>query len=67
LGDGCDCRESLNGSQAASCMNTIAVGSLIDTTQPGEHTFTVIAVSHDGQRTARTVDYTVAPSNQFVI
>lgn len=48
-------------------MNTLAPGSLIDTTHPGEHTFTVIAFSHDGQRTARTVDYTVAPSNQFVI
>jgi hypothetical protein len=35
-------------------MNTLAPGSLIDTTQPGEHTFNGIAVSHDGQQTAGT-------------
>ncbi len=62
------CQEGAAGPGIASCAGTVPVGQTIDTRTPGPHTFTVTATSSDGQRTTRTIDYTVAePSNQFTL
>lgn len=62
------CQDGAGGPGIRSCTGTVASGSPIDTSQPGQHTFTVTATSSDGQRTAVTVHYTVAlPSNRFTV
>ena len=60
------CRDGAGGPGIRSCAGTVASGAQIDTSNPGQHTFTATAISVDGQRTAVTVRYTVVlPSNQF--
>ena len=52
-----------------SCAGTVAGGARIDTfAQVGTHSFTVVVLSKDGQRTTRTVRYRVLlPSNHFTV
>jgi hypothetical protein len=58
------CGEDRYGTGLASCIGP----STVKTSKRGTFPFTVTAVSNDGQRTARTVHYTVgAPSNQFSV
>ena len=67
------CREGAGGPGLGSCAGTVAAGQPIDTTTPGTHSFTVSAISIDGQRATKTVSYTVMPStvvrpdNRFAI
>ena len=63
-----DCRDGAHGPGIRSCAGPVASGAPIDTSEPGQHTFTVTATSTDGQRTVVTVHYTIAlPSNQFTV
>jgi hypothetical protein len=65
---GYECRDGVSGPGIGSCSGPVASGAAVDTSQPGEHTFTVTAISIDGQRTAVTVHYTIAlPSNHFTV
>lgn len=60
------CQEGLFGPGLASCTGTVAAGAPIATSVPGQHRFTVIAISTDGQSSARTVTYTaLLPNNHF--
>jgi PKD repeat protein len=62
------CGEGADGPGLASCAGTVAIGMPIDTSTPGQHSFTVTAISRDGQRAARTISYTVVlPNNRFAI
>jgi hypothetical protein len=62
------CTEAAGGPGIQSCAGTVAAGAPIDTTEPGQHTFTVTAISNDGQHAALTFHYTVVPaSNQFAV
>jgi hypothetical protein len=61
------CQDGENAPGIASCRGTLRNGSRIGTTKPGRRTFTVTATSKDGQRVARTVSYTILPSNQFTV
>ena len=62
------CRDGASGPGINACTGTVASGAPIDTSQPGQHSFTVTATSIDGQRTAVSVHYTVAlPSNRFTV
>ncbi len=62
------CADAAQGPGIAGCTGTVADGSAIDTATPGSHSFTVTAVSRDGQQDAQTVSYTVlAPSNRFAV
>ncbi len=54
------CSEGAGGPGIESCTGTVANGSAIDTSTPGEHQFTVTATSKDGLTAAKTVTYFVA-------
>jgi hypothetical protein len=61
-----DCSDASGAPGISSCTGSKTNGSRLDTTQPGVHTFTVTALSSDGQVTRRTVKYTIeVPSNHF--
>jgi hypothetical protein len=53
------CRDGRAGPGIRSCVGMVADGKPINTRTPGSHTFTVTAVSSDGQRTVKTVSYAV--------
>jgi 6-phosphogluconolactonase (cycloisomerase 2 family) len=60
------CADGAGGPGISSCSAPVANGAPIDTTQVGEHSFAVTATSGDGQRTSRTVSYTVRyPDDDF--
>lgn len=68
------CQEAVNGPGIVDCSGniddndaTVTSGSPIDTTTSGPHTFNVSATSNDGQVVTDTVNYTVRPSNKFVV
>jgi hypothetical protein len=62
------CQDGPSGPGIASCTGTVANGRRVNTGTPGQHTFTVTAVSRDGQSVTRTVKYRVAyPSNHFTV
>jgi hypothetical protein len=61
------CQEAPGGPGITDCSGDAASGSPIDTSVSGPQTFTVTAVSDDGQVTTQTIDYTVLPDNRFVI
>ena len=62
------CREGTSGPGLSSCAGTVPAGAAIDTSTPGQHSFTVTALSRDDQRTTTTVSYTVVlPDNRFSI
>jgi hypothetical protein len=58
------CTEGTGGpgleSGSEGCSGTVANGTAIAASTPGEHHFTVTATSQDGLSTAKTVSYTVA-------
>ena len=53
------CQDGLAGPGIRSCQGTVANGKAIDTSTAGTHTFTVVAISKDGQKATRKVTYTV--------
>ena len=53
------CSDPAGGSGLATCTGDVADGAPIDTRTPGRKTFTVIATDAAGNRTAKTIDYTV--------
>ena len=62
------CRGGASGPGLSSCTGTVPAGAAIDTSTPGQHSFTVTALSTDGQRTTAAVSYTVVlPDNRFSI
>lgn len=62
------CQDGASGPGIASCTGTIPDGQPIDTTTAGRHSFTVTAISIDGQSSANTISYTVKKrSDQFTI
>jgi hypothetical protein len=61
------CQDGASGPGIRSCAGTLPDGSSLDTSTPGQHSFTVTATSQDGQSTADTVSYRVTlPSNHLV-
>lgn len=60
------CADGASGPGISSCAGSTGNGSEIDTTKPGEHTFSVTATSGDGQTVTKSVTYTVLPSNRHV-
>ena len=54
------CRDGQAGPGISSCVGTVASGRPINTRTTGAHTFTVTALSKDGQKTVKTVRYTVS-------
>jgi hypothetical protein len=61
------CHEGASGPGLSSCTGTVPNGRRINTTTPGQHTFTVTAKSSDGQVTTATIRYRVVfPSNKPV-
>jgi hypothetical protein len=56
------CTDGTHGPGISTCVGTVAPGSPINTTTPGQHSFTVTATSLDGQTATKTVSYTVALS-----
>lgn len=64
---GYSCHDGSFGTGIASCAGPVANGAPIDTATPGRHSFTVTAISSDGQRTSKRVTYTVLrPRNHFL-
>jgi hypothetical protein len=61
------CLEAAGGPGITDCSGDVASGAPIDTSSAGPQTFTVTAVSDDGQVTTETIDYTVRPDNRFTI
>ncbi len=61
------CKEAANGPGITDCEGDAASGSPIDTSIPGADTFTVTAVSGDGQVVTETIDYAVRPDNRFTV
>lgn len=63
------CHEATNpdGPGLGYCGGDVNNGSPIHTTTPGRNTFTVTAISNDGEVTNQTVDYTVLPNNSFSV
>jgi hypothetical protein len=53
------CADGANGPGIHSCTGTVRSGEALGTTKTGKRTFTVTAVSIDGQTTSRTVSYRV--------
>jgi hypothetical protein len=63
-----ECSEGTFGSGLASCAGAVAAGAPISTGTVGAHSFTVTAISKDGQRATATVSYRVVmPDNRFAI
>jgi autotransporter-associated beta strand protein len=58
---GYGCQEGTGGLGIKSCAGPISSGAALDTTAPGQHTFTVTATSLDGLTASSTVTYTVLP------
>ena len=54
-----NCTEAGFGSFITSCVGTIPKGHLINTSSPGAKAFTVTATDKSGNRTSKTVHYTV--------
>ena len=62
------CREGASGPGLSSCVGTVAAGTPIATGSLGTHSFSVTALSKDGQHATATVSYTVVPpDNRFSI
>jgi WD40 repeat protein len=57
------CRDPGAAPGLASCTGSVPAGAPLDTSTTGAHTFSVTAVSRDGQTTTQTVSYTVEPSH----
>jgi len=53
------CRDGTGGPGIRSCQGTVPNGKPIETNTLGQHTFTVTAISQDGQTRVRHVSYTV--------
>jgi hypothetical protein len=53
------CQEAPGGPGLSSCEGDVASGHRIDTSTPGAQTFSVIAISGDGQVTEQDISYTV--------
>jgi hypothetical protein len=61
------CQEGASGPGISSCSGPVPSGQPVDTTTPGQHSFSVTAVSLDGQTVTQTVSYAVRlPSNHPV-
>ena len=56
------CADPAGGSGLATCVGDVSNGAPIDTRTPGPKTFTVTATDTAGNRTARTVHYSVGDS-----
>jgi hypothetical protein len=54
------CTDPDGASDVATCSGAVALGSPIDTSTVGTHTFTVIAADRVGNKASDTVQYTVA-------
>lgn len=63
------CQDDPNGPgiQQDGCQGNVPNGSPINTTHPGKRSFTVTAISQDGQVTFKTVQYTVLAGNHFTV
>ncbi len=62
------CQEGTGGLGIRSCVGTNSPGSVLGTTAPGHHTFTVTATSLDGLTASTTVTYLVLfPPNSFKV
>jgi uncharacterized repeat protein (TIGR01451 family) len=68
------CEEAANGPGLSSCFGTVddssanlSSGSRVTTSVAGSHTFTVTAISDDGEVTTDTVSYAVRPDNRFKV
>jgi hypothetical protein len=62
------CGEGTGGPGLESCAGVVPTGVAIDTSRPGQQTFTVTAISRDGQRTIQSIDYTIVlADNRFTI
>jgi hypothetical protein len=62
------CQEGSGGVGIKTCTGPVPAGAALDTTAPGQHTFTVTATSLDGLTATTTVTYTVLPpSNSFTV
>jgi hypothetical protein len=65
---GFGCVEGASGPGLSACAGTVANGAPIDTSTTGSHSFTVMAISKDGQAVGRAISYTVKlPNNKFVL
>jgi len=53
------CAEESGGSGIASCDGTVANGRPVDMSTPGQHQFTVSTVDKAGNRSSKTIAYTV--------
>ena len=53
------CQDAPSAPGISSCTGTAGDGALVNTSDLGTHTFSVTAVSEDGQRTSQVVQYTV--------
>jgi hypothetical protein len=62
------CEEGAGSPGLSACSGPVADGEPIDTATAGGHSFSVTAISRDGQRTTKTVRYTVVlPDNRFTV
>jgi hypothetical protein len=62
------CQDGAFGPGITSCTGSLPSGHSLDTSSPGQHTFSVTAVSLDGQSLTKTVLYRVGfPVNQFTV
>lgn len=62
------CQDGMNGPGLASCAGSVPSGVALDTSTAGAHSFSVTAVSQDGERVTDRVSYTVVtPSNRFSV
>jgi hypothetical protein len=57
-----ECRDEAGGSGVAGCTGDVANGAALDTSAPGEHSFTVTATDNAGNSASTTVVYHVADS-----
>jgi uncharacterized repeat protein (TIGR01451 family) len=63
------CQDDPNGPglEQGGCQGNVASGSPINTTRAGRRSFTVTAISNDGQLTFKTVSFTVLGGNNFKV
>jgi hypothetical protein len=68
------CQEAANAPGLTDCSGTVddtgdnlTSGQFLPTNIAGRHTFTVSAVSSEGQLVSETINYRVKPSNHFTI